>query len=332
MQGINVYMKKKIIFILILIFGISILGCKKNLVEGYVTENYINHDFLCKNPLFYQYIFPNLEAVKGKIIRISKEEYLYDEHKQKSYSDSYDRYVSYEYLFFNDNGTIDTKFYICLFDDGSYSMAKKTDYFYEKNQIKVKTIKYPASWNKNEEIAEEIINYIINNDDENYLVYLSDKDASNNYEEIRFNKNQIITMRYSNKQLKMKTVRGYDSEKTAVYNYYNEKLYSYSEYSGVNLIKEEVYDDNLTYYRNFDRKNNVVIDIYEQDNQIIQKEQYTLYDTVSSSGIVSCEKIGSEENEEFGIHTITKYEVLENEDEILKTFFWNKEIKEYWGF
>ena len=42
-------MKKKIIFILILIFGISILGCKKNLVEGYVTENYINHDFLCKN-------------------------------------------------------------------------------------------------------------------------------------------------------------------------------------------------------------------------------------------------------------------------------------------
>lgn len=95
-------MKKKIIFILILIFGISILGCKKNLVAGYVTENYINHDFLCKNPLFYQYIFPNLEAVKGKIIRISKEEYLYDEHKQKSYSDSYDRYVSYEYLFFND--------------------------------------------------------------------------------------------------------------------------------------------------------------------------------------------------------------------------------------
>ena len=118
--------------------------------------------------------------------------------------------MSYEYLFFNDNGTIDTKFYICLFDDGSYSMAKKTDYF--------------------------------------------------------------------------------------------------------------------------DRKNNVVIDIYEQDNQIIQKEKYTLYDTVSSSGIVSCEKIGSEENEEFGIHTITKYEVLENEDEILKTFFWSKEIKEYWGF
>ena len=57
------------------------------------------------------------------------------------------------------------------------------------------------------------------------------------------------------------------------------------------------------------------------NNQIIQKEQYTLYDTVSSSGIVSCEKIGSEENEKFGIHTITKYEVLENEDEILKTFF-----------
>ena len=84
--------------------------------------------------------------------------------------------------------------------------------------------------------------------------------------------------------------------------------------------------------KKFDRKNNVVIDIYEQDNQIIQKEQYSLYDTVSSSGIVSCEKIGSEENEEFGIHTITKYEVLENEDEILKTFFWNKEIKEYWGF
>ena len=56
--------------------------CIKNvnfaIVEGYVTENYINHDFLCKNPLFYQFIFPNLEAVKGKIIRISKEEYLYE--------------------------------------------------------------------------------------------------------------------------------------------------------------------------------------------------------------------------------------------------------------
>ena len=107
---------KKILLTSLMFLSFCFLSCNKNIMENYVSKDYYNYDFIINNPLFYNESFPDLDEVKGKIVKRVNNSYEMLENGKTRYGDCY-TWVDYNYFFFDKNGRITKKISFNIVDD-----------------------------------------------------------------------------------------------------------------------------------------------------------------------------------------------------------------------
>lgn len=310
---------KRIISVLLVMLSVSMLYAKDatySVFKKYFDPKADCYEFNARNPFFAGKLYiKNLKQFKNKIIKQTYENYILDEKGLKSYSDSYDRNVSYMYYFFDSEGRITDVFNINLYDDGFISYKEHTSYYCDKSEYVI--TREDLKRNSSKKITGKIVT------DENYLK-IQFNQLYNLYNEYQFQKNQIIKRDIRDEKW-ISLEENYFDEKNVkkvekiIHNGEKEILREYN-YNLCNLVSKETFlqDGNETeIYESTGPETGIIVFAKEGKEKEIHKEYVRKF---NSSGFLEYEEIKPYGKAE-GAYSITKREILSEKDDFFNEYF-----------
>ena len=94
--------------------------------------------FMQKNPFLTTELYiNNFDLIKGKVVKTTRESYDIDENGHKGFGDSDCPCVSYFYYQFNDEGLLESKYYLLKETTGKVLFKRKWQYSYSKGKYTV---------------------------------------------------------------------------------------------------------------------------------------------------------------------------------------------------
>lgn len=309
---------KKILLISLMFLSFCFLSCNKNIMENYVSKDYYNYDFIINNPLFYNESFPDLDEVKGKIVKRVNNSYEMLENGKTRYGDCY-TWVDYNYFFFDKNGRITKKIYFNIVDDVFMGSKKERNYSLDDNKLKVQIIEYPEAWDSEQQKKIKETEYSFTEDGSGSLI-IEKLNISNdeNQQKIIFQDGKITLI--DNNLYEWE----YKNENT-IYNCYKnsgskEELFGTNEYDK-GIIQKEITYSNYKYVKEFSG-NQCISSFYEGSNlkgkgiSFLKREYYP-------SGMLKYQEIKPEEDSdtEVGWYEYLTVDILSEPDEKLLEFY-----------
>lgn len=194
-------MKKMSISILVILFATSHLVAYSidELLTNYVDSSYANAEFLIQNPLMYnpEQYYPDLDAVKGKIVKETLEEYKMWGNGNKAYGDSDIRCVLTRYYIFDRQGHITDMYSITKTETGDVFSKWQKQYSFTDDGYIISS----KDFLNNNEVRSEL--YSLTQQNGSLAFQVVNKNTEYKY---IFNHNYYSIMTLKNGELKEKSV------------------------------------------------------------------------------------------------------------------------------
>lgn len=199
-------------FVNIIIFSVLIFGffscSKKELLKDYVSKDYYNYEYTIKNPLLYYMGIPDLNEVKGKILKVTDNSFTLSSDGTVYYDNDFSFYskVDYTYYYFDSEGRINKIVQFVVIDNDYLCVKREAEFKYKTDKISLKKTVYPEKDDMNGKKEEAFVNYSIYPEKDGYLV-ISDIDKNEiklkfkDREIIMYDNDYIIESRYENDAL-----------------------------------------------------------------------------------------------------------------------------------
>ena len=308
-------------FVNIVIFSVLIFGLfscsRKELMRDYVSKDYYNYEYTVKNPLLYYLGIPDLNEVKGKILKKTNNAFTLASDGKVYYENEYVFYskVDYFYYFFDSEGRINKMIGFIVFDNDYLGIKQETVFSYESDKIIMKKYVYPEKdeqYGKTQVVTQE---YSFYPDKDGYLVFYNNQQKKielkfKNRVIISYDKYYIIESRYENDAL----IERYYA------NTLNQKLIKIEEYQkGVIHKITDIYDSKKSVTQ---LKDNIRTINYYEDSTLTQTEADYYEQEFYPSGLIKSIRIfpGKKDDAIPGYYVFQDYEIITEPDKWLQEY------------
>lgn len=299
-------------------------------IKDYVSKDFKNYDFICKNPLNYTYYYPDLNEIKGKIVRICSEDYDYRDGWGAIYSDTDVRSAEHEYHYFDKNGLLYKIRVVKLSDNLMYSSFYDETSTYTKNTGYHDLVYYSNS-KSNEEDTKGTLFYNAYISKDGYLIYERRSKYTNEVlKTIKFKEGIIIEESWSDGIKTREQQLTYNVNKWCLtyYDVIDGKLVvnEIREYEDGHLVRWGQYNSDYTDEKIYNYKTNICSQTFVQNGRTYKKK-HSILQKDSPSGLQLLQDLGPEKSI-FGDHYIKKTSFLDKEDAVIKNYY-NKDKNLY---